>query len=203
MPGELAVERRADLQVGVELGDVEAVRVAGEELGVAAPRSRVSWRATAAAAYGPGVANAAQAAAQIRIARPTDRLEEVVAFYRDGLGLEELGGFSDHDGYTGVMLGLPGPRAHLEFTSPRRRQPGRRPERATTCSSSTSATRSAATRPRLRSESSAERRWSPRTLTGRRSARSRSRTRTAGASRWCPGRGSDPGPGPKRRYGVP
>ena len=47
------------------------------------------------------VANAAEDAAQIRIARPTDRLEAVVAFYRDGLGLVELGGFDDHDGYTG------------------------------------------------------------------------------------------------------
>lgn len=61
--------------------------------------------------------NAAAAATQVRIARPTDRLEEVVAFYRDGLGLEVLGGFDDHEGYTGVMLGLPDGRYHLEFTS--------------------------------------------------------------------------------------
>ena len=47
-------------------------------------------------------------AAQIRIARPTDRLDEVVAFYRDGLGLPELYRFAGHDGYDGVMIGLPG-----------------------------------------------------------------------------------------------
>ena len=54
--------------------------------------------------------------AQVRIARPTDRLEEVVAFYRDGLGLRELERFTNHAGYDGVMLGLPGKTYHLEFT---------------------------------------------------------------------------------------
>ncbi len=54
---------------------------------------------------------------QVRIARPTDRLDEVVRFYRDGLGLRELFRFEAHAGYDGVMLGLPGHRYHLEFTS--------------------------------------------------------------------------------------
>ena len=54
---------------------------------------------------------------RVRWARPTDRLEEVVAFYRDGLGLQELGRFEGHSGYDGVMLGLPGSAYHLEFTS--------------------------------------------------------------------------------------
>ncbi len=54
--------------------------------------------------------------AQVRVARPTDRLEEVVRFYRDGLGLRVLGSFENHAGYDGVMLGLPGARYHLEFT---------------------------------------------------------------------------------------
>ena len=49
--------------------------------------------------------------------RGTDRLEEVVAFYRDGVGLTELGRFEAHSGYDGVMLGLPGSDYHLEFTS--------------------------------------------------------------------------------------
>ena len=57
--------------------------------------------------------------AQVRIARPTDRLEQVVAFYRDGLGLPVLGEFRDHAGYDGVMLGLPGHDYHLEFTQHR------------------------------------------------------------------------------------
>ncbi len=58
--------------------------------------------------------------AQVRIARPTERLDEVIAFYRDGLGLPELYRFADHDGYDGVMLGLPDASYHLEFTQRRR-----------------------------------------------------------------------------------
>jgi len=54
--------------------------------------------------------------AQIRIARPTDKLDEVVRFYSEGLGLKVLGSFQDHDGYAGYMLGLPGREVHLEFT---------------------------------------------------------------------------------------
>ena len=53
---------------------------------------------------------------QIRLARPTDKLKEVVKFYRDALGLPVIGEFHDHDGYSGVMLGLPDNRTHLEFT---------------------------------------------------------------------------------------
>jgi catechol 2,3-dioxygenase-like lactoylglutathione lyase family enzyme len=54
--------------------------------------------------------------AQVRVARPTHQLEKVAAFYRDGLGLPELDRFEDHDGYAGIMLGLPGHTYHLEFT---------------------------------------------------------------------------------------
>ena len=32
---------------------------------------------------------------QLRIARHTERLDELVAFYRDGLGLTEIGGFRE------------------------------------------------------------------------------------------------------------
>jgi catechol 2,3-dioxygenase-like lactoylglutathione lyase family enzyme len=64
---------------------------------------------------------------QLRVARPTDRLEEVAAFYRDGLGLTELGGFADHDGFDGVMLGAPGEAYHLELTRQRGHTVGRAP----------------------------------------------------------------------------
>ena len=53
----------------------------------------------------------------LRVARHTERLDEVVAFYRDGLGFSEIGGFRDHNGYDGVFLALPGTRAHLELTA--------------------------------------------------------------------------------------
>jgi ribosomal protein S18 acetylase RimI-like enzyme len=55
-------------------------------------------------------------ARQVRIARPTDQLDELVRFYRDGLGLFELDRFAGHAGYRGVLLGLPGADYHLEFT---------------------------------------------------------------------------------------
>jgi catechol 2,3-dioxygenase-like lactoylglutathione lyase family enzyme len=55
-------------------------------------------------------------ARQVRIARPTDRLQAIIAFYRDGLGLPELFRFEGHDGYSGIMLGLPDASCHLEFT---------------------------------------------------------------------------------------
>jgi catechol 2,3-dioxygenase-like lactoylglutathione lyase family enzyme len=54
---------------------------------------------------------------QLRVARHTERLEEVVAFYRDRIGLGEVGGFRGHDGYEGVFLEIPGSGAHLELTS--------------------------------------------------------------------------------------
>jgi catechol 2,3-dioxygenase-like lactoylglutathione lyase family enzyme len=54
---------------------------------------------------------------QLRVARHTERLDEVVAFYRDGVGLTEIGRFHDHDGYDGVFLAMPGTGAHLELTA--------------------------------------------------------------------------------------
>lgn len=54
---------------------------------------------------------------RLRVARHTDRLEQVVAFYRDRVGLPERGRFADHDGYDGVFLDVPGSAAELELTS--------------------------------------------------------------------------------------
>jgi catechol 2,3-dioxygenase-like lactoylglutathione lyase family enzyme len=53
----------------------------------------------------------------------------VIAFYRDGLGLQELARFEHHDGYEGVMLGLPGATYHLEFTRRYAGSPGPAPSR--------------------------------------------------------------------------
>ena len=44
----------------------------------------------------------------LRIARPTDQLDDVARMYTEGLGFEVLGRFQDHDGFDGVMLGVPG-----------------------------------------------------------------------------------------------
>ena len=64
---------------------------------------------------------------QMRVARPTDRMEEIIRFYRDGLGLSVLGSFADHEGFDGVMLGHPGQSYHLEFTTQRGHSVGRAP----------------------------------------------------------------------------
>ena len=52
----------------------------------------------------------------LRIARPTDDLDALLRFYRDGLGFEVLDRFENHDGFDGVILGWPGAPYHLEFT---------------------------------------------------------------------------------------
>jgi catechol 2,3-dioxygenase-like lactoylglutathione lyase family enzyme len=61
----------------------------------------------------------------LRVARPTDDLQALLPFYRDGLGFEVLDRFEDHDGFDGVILGLPGTPYHLEFTHRRTRRAGR------------------------------------------------------------------------------
>ena len=63
----------------------------------------------------------------LRVARPTDHVDEVVRFYSDGLGLTKLGSFEDHEGFDGVMLGAPGAPYHLEFTQKRGHKAGRAP----------------------------------------------------------------------------
>ena len=54
---------------------------------------------------------------QLRVARHTERLDALVRFYRDGIGLVEIGGFRGHGGYDGVFLAVPGTGAHLELTA--------------------------------------------------------------------------------------
>lgn len=63
----------------------------------------------------------------LRVARPTDRLDEVVRFYSVGLGLSELESFQDHEGFDGAMLGHAGAPYHLEFTHKRGHRVGRAP----------------------------------------------------------------------------
>lgn len=56
----------------------------------------------------------------LRVARPTDRLAQVVHFYTKGLGLQIIDYFENHAGFDGVMVGIPGESYHFEFTH----QPG-------------------------------------------------------------------------------
>ncbi|MFS8065928.1 MAG: VOC family protein [Byssovorax sp.] len=65
--------------------------------------------------------------AHLRVARATDHLDEILAFYRDGLDFELVGEFRDHQGFDGVMLGHPGFPYHLEFTREHGASAGRAP----------------------------------------------------------------------------
>jgi len=65
--------------------------------------------------------------AHLRIARSTDKLVEVLEFYKDGLGFEVLYQFTDHDGFDGVMLGDRDATYHLEFTHKRGHPSGKAP----------------------------------------------------------------------------
>jgi catechol 2,3-dioxygenase-like lactoylglutathione lyase family enzyme len=65
--------------------------------------------------------------ATLRIARPSDNLDALLAFYRDGLGLELMFRFEDHQGFDGMMLGSPGAPYHFEFTRAKGHPAGRAP----------------------------------------------------------------------------
>ncbi len=43
----------------------------------------------------------------MRIARPVSELDTTASMYCAGLGLEQLGSFTDHEGFSGIMLGAP------------------------------------------------------------------------------------------------
>jgi catechol 2,3-dioxygenase-like lactoylglutathione lyase family enzyme len=55
-------------------------------------------------------------APHLRIARPVTDLARSTYLYSRGLGLRVLGGFEDHGGFDGVMLGDEGGGYHFEFT---------------------------------------------------------------------------------------
>jgi catechol 2,3-dioxygenase-like lactoylglutathione lyase family enzyme len=52
----------------------------------------------------------------LRLARPAIDLQRTARFYIEGLGLSVLESFENHEGFDGVMLGIPGAPYHLEFT---------------------------------------------------------------------------------------
>jgi catechol 2,3-dioxygenase-like lactoylglutathione lyase family enzyme len=54
---------------------------------------------------------------KLRIARHTNKIEEITKFYTEVIGLEIIGRFSNHDGYDGVFFGKNNLDWHLEFTT--------------------------------------------------------------------------------------
>ena len=63
----------------------------------------------------------------LRVARPSDDLEALLQFYRQGLGFALLYRFEDHDGFDGIMLGHEQAPYHFEFTRARGHVAGRAP----------------------------------------------------------------------------
>jgi catechol 2,3-dioxygenase-like lactoylglutathione lyase family enzyme len=53
---------------------------------------------------------------KLRVARHTDDLEKIKAFYTDILEFEVLGSFENHDNYDGIFIGIPNLDWHFEFT---------------------------------------------------------------------------------------
>ncbi|MBF9195418.1 VOC family protein [Microvirga terrestris] len=64
---------------------------------------------------------------KLRVVRPTNRLEEVIRFYRDGLGFELIAAFDNQNVFSGRILGHPQAPWHLAFTYYRDLQAGRAP----------------------------------------------------------------------------
>jgi hypothetical protein len=52
----------------------------------------------------------------LRVARPTTDISALLPFYQDGLGLDILAQFENHNGFDGVILGRKGSPYHFEFT---------------------------------------------------------------------------------------
>jgi len=53
----------------------------------------------------------------LRVARPTNNPDEMIRFYKDGLGFKILSFFENHDSFDGIILGHPTMDYHIEFTS--------------------------------------------------------------------------------------
>ncbi len=63
----------------------------------------------------------------LRVARPTDKLDEIATMYRQGLELKILAEFRGHEGFDGVVLGLPDLSYQIEFTNHVGRAVGKAP----------------------------------------------------------------------------
>ena len=63
----------------------------------------------------------------LRVARPSDNLDALLRFYEQGLGLNLLSRFENHEGFDGLMLGREGAPYHFEFTRAQGHVAGRAP----------------------------------------------------------------------------
>jgi catechol 2,3-dioxygenase-like lactoylglutathione lyase family enzyme len=64
----------------------------------------------------------------VRIARASANLDALLPFYADGLGLQVLFRFDDHEGFDGLIIGHVGAPVHFEFTTCKEAVPTRIPD---------------------------------------------------------------------------
>ncbi|WP_020591429.1 VOC family protein [Kiloniella laminariae] len=64
---------------------------------------------------------------KLRVARPTDNLEQITRMYVEGLGFKLLGTFKGHNGFDGSIIGHEKHSYHLEFTHHRGTVVGKAP----------------------------------------------------------------------------
>lgn len=64
---------------------------------------------------------------KLRVARPTDNLQQITDMYVNGLGFTLLGSFSGHNGFDGSIIGHSQHNYHLEFTCHHGTQVGKAP----------------------------------------------------------------------------
>lgn len=67
--------------------------------------------------------------APLRVARPTNNIDTLLDLYGNGLKLQKVGEFGDHQGFDGIILGHAGCGYHLEFTKNDGHDAGRAPTR--------------------------------------------------------------------------
>jgi catechol 2,3-dioxygenase-like lactoylglutathione lyase family enzyme len=91
-----------------------------DAVGMKSPASRYHWQEVSEMAN-------VESGTILRVARPSDDLDALLPFYREGLGLRLLASFQDHAGFDGVILGRADLPWHLEFTHQRRHAAGRAP----------------------------------------------------------------------------
>ena len=85
------------------------------------------WYRTLSSRAGAQIAEQMKKSTIMRVARPTDNLEQLSQMYISGLGFEMLSSFTDHDGFNGTIIGHRNHSYHLEFTQKLGEQVGRAP----------------------------------------------------------------------------
>ena len=106
-------ENRSSVLVATAAAATHVLRFTVSDSGSRAPSHARGWVSTGGGRRGdlcdqvwlslslrePDASRGSSHPSQLHISRHTERLDELVRFYRDGLGLTEIGGLHNHNGY--------------------------------------------------------------------------------------------------------